>query len=160
MDIGILREKATGPDARSWVLAAFRVVIALLYLLHALLGLFGLFGGVDGHGGAIEAFTFDWWVILVQLVTAVLLGIGLATRPAAVLCSGMMAYAYFTVHQPVGLAPLQNMGEPAALYSWCFLLLAVFGPGAAALGGWLRVRGGTRAVAQRSNSPEYPLSAG
>lgn len=40
-----------------------------------------------------------------------------------------MDYAYFVVHQPEALFPLENLGEPAALYSWIFLLLAVFGPG-------------------------------
>ena len=38
-----------------------------------------------------------------------------------------------TVHAPVGLLPLQNMGEPAALYSWIFLIVAVFGSGSFAL---------------------------
>jgi putative oxidoreductase len=37
------------------------------------------------------------------------------------------------VHQPTGLPPIANGGEPAALYSWIFLLIAVAGPGAHAL---------------------------
>jgi putative oxidoreductase len=44
-----------------------------------------------------------------------------------------MAYAYFTVHQPVALFPIPNGGEPAALYAWIFLLIGILGPGAFAL---------------------------
>ncbi|MFF8946867.1 hypothetical protein ACF1A5_32340 [Streptomyces sp. NPDC014864] len=32
-------------------------------------------------------------------------------------------------HQQAGLPPLENNGEPAALYAWMFLPLAAFGPG-------------------------------
>jgi putative oxidoreductase len=44
-----------------------------------------------------------------------------------------MAYAYFTVHQPLALLPIPNGGEPAALFAWIFLLIGVLGPGALAL---------------------------
>jgi putative oxidoreductase len=63
----------------------------------------------------------------------VLLLLGLASRPAAILLSGVMAYAYFTMHAPMGLLPLQNMGELSAVYSWAFLLFAAIGPGRFAL---------------------------
>jgi putative oxidoreductase len=49
-----------------------------------------------------------------------------------------MAFAYFAVHQPRGLLPLQNDGEPAALYCWIFLLIAILGPGPFALDTLLR----------------------
>jgi putative oxidoreductase len=51
----------------------------------------------------------------------------------ALLCSGAMAFAYCTVDQPQALLPLQNGGEPAALFCWIFLLIAVLGPGPLAL---------------------------
>jgi putative oxidoreductase len=44
-----------------------------------------------------------------------------------------MAYAYFTVHAPNGLWPIQNGGEAAALFSWALLLVAFAGPGRFAL---------------------------
>ena len=59
--------------------------------------------------------------------------LGLLTRVAALVCSGAMAFAYFTVHQPQASLPLQNGGEPAALFCWIFLLIAVSGPGPFAL---------------------------
>jgi len=66
--------------------------------------------------------------------------VGLAARPAAILLSGVMAYAYFTEHAPMGLLPLQNMGELAALYSWIFLLFAAIGPGRFALDNLIKRR--------------------
>ncbi|WP_371687382.1 DoxX family protein [Micromonospora sp. KC723] len=55
--------------------------------------------------------------------------LGAATRPAATLASGSMAYAYFVVHQPEALFPTQNGGVEAALYAWAFLAIAVLGAG-------------------------------
>jgi putative oxidoreductase len=40
-----------------------------------------------------------------------------------------MAYAYFVVHQPDAVLPLNNGGETAALFCWSFLLIAALGPG-------------------------------
>jgi putative oxidoreductase len=53
-----------------------------------------------------------------------------------------MAYAYFTVHQSAGLLPIENKGEPAALYSWIFLLIAIIGPGTLAIDAIRRRRRG------------------
>lgn len=124
--------------ARPYVLAAFRVVTSTLFLLHGLQG-FGLFGGVDGHGGAVPFGSFPgFWASAIEVAGAVLILLGVATRPAAFVLSGVMAYAYFTVHAPMGLLPMQNLGEPAALYSWIFLAITVTGPGAFALGRKIR----------------------
>jgi putative oxidoreductase len=109
-------------------LSAFRVVVAFLFLCHGLQG-FGAFGGIDGAGGAVAFGTLGWWASTIETVTAILVFSGVFTRVAALLASGTMAYAYFSVHQAVALLPLQNMGEQAALYSWIFLLIAVLGPG-------------------------------
>jgi len=45
--------------------------------------------------------------------------VGLWAGYAAFIASGEMAYAYFTVHAPGGLWPIQNKGVLAALY--CFV---------------------------------------
>ncbi|GAA4678078.1 DoxX family protein [Pseudonocardia yuanmonensis] len=110
------------------VLLAFRVVIGFLFSVHALAG-FGAFGGVDGAGTGLPPFSLFWWVSVVELVGAVLVAIGLYVRPAGFLLSGMMAFAYFAMHLPQGWNPLYNLGEPAALYSWIFLLLCAIGAG-------------------------------
>ncbi|QFZ23052.1 DoxX family protein [Saccharothrix syringae] len=111
-------------------LAAFRVVVSFLFGVHGLMGL-GFLGGIDGQGTAVPFGSWPgWYGSVIELVGAVLVLLGLAARPAAFVLSGVMAYAYFTVHQPEGLLPVHNGGELAAVYSWVFLLLAVFGPGA------------------------------
>jgi putative oxidoreductase len=125
-------QSSTGLGAAA--LSAVRVVVAFLFICHGLQGLFGAFGGIDGHGAPIPVGLWPgWWAGVIELVGGGLVLLGLLTRPAALLCSGAMAYAYFTVHQPHGLLPLQNLGEPAALYCWIFLLIAILGPGSFAL---------------------------
>ncbi len=129
-------------SATGLVVSASRIVISFLFGFHGLQG-FGFFGGIDGQGGGVPFGSFPgWWGSLFELAGAVLLLIGLASRPAAILLSGVMAYAYFTVHAPVGLLPLQNMGEPAAVYSWIFLLFAFVGPGTLAVDTLIRRRRG------------------
>lgn len=67
---------------------------------------------------------------LIELVCGGLVVIGLFTRPAAFLLSGMTAVAYFYAHAHRGFFPLLNGGELAALYSFVFLYLAAAGGGA------------------------------
>ncbi|MEU7612651.1 DoxX family protein [Micromonospora sp. NPDC049204] len=115
-------------------LSLFRIVIGLLFTLHGLTSVFGLFGGNPMTGTAIPIGTWPgWWAALIQLVCGVLVLAGLFTRPAALLASGSMAYAYFVVHQPDDLLPLHNGGELSALFCWSFLLVAALGPGSWAL---------------------------
>ncbi|MEV5276572.1 DoxX family protein [Streptomyces sp. NPDC051994] len=119
--------------ARPYALALFRMVVGLLFACHGAASLFGVFGGVQG-GGSIPAGTWPgWYAAVIQLVGGILVLSGLFTRVAALVASGSMAYAYFSVHQSAALLPLQNGGEAAAMYCWSFLLLAFTGPGALAL---------------------------
>ena len=130
-----------GQRTKDAVLSAFRIVTSFLFVLHGAQGLFGAFGGVDGNGGAVPMGIWpSWWAGALELVAGGFVLLGLFSRAAALLCSGAMAYAYFVVHQPMGLLPLENMGEQAALYCWIFLLLAVVGPGSFALDTVLRRR--------------------
>ena len=103
-------------------LSLVRIIVSFLFLLH---GVAALFGAFTPHGAATPVGQWpSWWAGLIQLVGGGLVLLGLFTRPAALLCSGTMAFAYFTVHQPRALFPIQNAGELAALYSWLFLLFA------------------------------------
>lgn len=122
--------KAAGP-----VQSLVRIVVGFLFACHGAASLFGVLGGAFGtHGGTVPLGSWpDWWAAAIQLVGGGLVALGLFTRPMALICSGSMAYAYFAVHQPTGLLPLVNDGEPAALYAWVFLLLAALGPGPWAL---------------------------
>jgi putative oxidoreductase len=117
---------------RDAVLLAFRLVICFLFVLHGIMA-FGAFGGIDGAGAAAPIASWGWWTGVIETVGAVLIAVGLFTRAAAFVLSGVMAFAYFAVHAPTGWNPIFNMGEPAALYSWIFLLLCVIGGGRYAL---------------------------
>jgi putative oxidoreductase len=130
----------TSTDLSGATVSAFRIVVSFLFTCHGLQG-FGLFGGIDGAGTAVPFGMWPgWWAGAIELVAGALVLLGVGTRAAALLCSGTMAYAYFTVHQSLALLPLQNVGEPAALYSWIFLLIAVLGPGSLTVATILRRR--------------------
>jgi putative oxidoreductase len=106
---------------RDQALALFRIVTGLLFLMH---GIQKMSKGID---------LLSWPAgpqSLIELIGGGLVLIGLWTRWAALISSGSMAYAYFVVHQPKGLLPIQNGGELAAVYSWVFLLLVFTGAGA------------------------------
>lgn len=129
------KEAALAPYA----LGVFRIVVGALFASHGAASLFGVFGGAPGSGGTVTVGAWpSWWAAVIQLACGLLVAFGVLHRGAAVLASGSMAYAYFVVHQPDGLLPLQNQGEQAALFAWSFLLLACTGPGALALGRALR----------------------
>jgi putative oxidoreductase len=118
----------------------------------------GVFGGAPGTNGGTIAFT-SWpygWAAVIQMIGGTLVALGVFTRPVALLCSGSMAYAYFTVNQKFGLLPVENNGDSAALFAWTFLLIAVLGPGSWALGSLFERRGitaQTTAGAQQEKRP-------
>ena len=117
---------------KSTVLGIFRIVIGLLWALHGTAKLFG-WPATKG-GGAVPFGTWPyWWAGVIELVVGVLVALGVFTRIAALIGSGTMAYAYFTAHQPKGLLPIQNGGEPAVLFCFAFLLIAFAGAGAFAV---------------------------
>lgn len=70
---------------------------------------------------------------IIELIGGVLVVLGLFTRPAAFILSGMTAVAYFYAHAPRGFYPILNGGELAALYSFVFLYLAAAGGGRTSL---------------------------
>lgn len=120
-------------QSQPYALGLFRIVIGLLFACHGAASLFGVLGGAHG-GGTIEAGTWPgWYAAVIQLVGGGLVLLGVGTRSAAFICSGSMAYAYFKVHQPEGLFPLENSGEASAFFCWAFLLLVFTGPGAFAV---------------------------
>lgn len=117
--------------AQPYALGLFRIVIGLLFFCHGASKLFGVLGGADGQGGTLSAGTWpDWYAAVIEVVCGGLVLLGLGTRAAAFIASGAMAYAYFKVHQPEALWPMENSGEGAAMYCWSFLLLVFTGSGA------------------------------
>jgi putative oxidoreductase len=118
----------TPPRFQAPVLGLFRIVLGLLFACHGAATLFDVLGGPHGQAPSPGQWP-GWWAAVIQLAGGTLVLLGLATQPAALLCSGSMAYAYFVHHQPDGLFPLENGGETAALFCWAFLLVAALGPG-------------------------------
>jgi putative oxidoreductase len=116
----------------SWtpaMLSVLRLVVGYLYLQHGTAKLLHVphlamfdhlrFLSLDGLAGMIE------------VVGSVLILLGLFTRPVAFILSGEMAVAYFLVHARQGnfFMPTLNEGEPAVLYCFIFLFLAMAGGG-------------------------------
>lgn len=137
--------------ARPFVQAVFRAVTGFLFACHGAASLFGVLGGAHGGATVTPLQWPGWWAAVIELAGGILVALGLFTRTAAVICSGSMAYAYFSVHQANALFPIDNGGEPAAMFCWSFLPIACLGPGTYALG--TLVRTGTITAADDDPAP-------
>ncbi|WP_328663740.1 DoxX family protein [Streptomyces sp. NBC_00328] len=125
------------------VLGLFRIVLGLLFASEGAATLFGILGR---QSSPVGDWPF-WYAGVIELLCGVLVLLGAATRSAAFLSSGAMAFAYFTEHQKNGLFPLQNGGLSPALFCWAFLLLVFFGPGALSLSALTQSKGTVRDTA-------------
>ncbi|HSM86781.1 MAG TPA: DoxX family protein [Candidatus Limnocylindrales bacterium] len=103
--------------------AALRVVVGFMYMCHGAQKLFGAFGGHAQHAPLMLA------AAIIEFGGGILIILGLLTRFVAFLGSGEMAVAYFMVHQPKGMLPIQNGGELAVLYCFVLLFIACHGAG-------------------------------
>ena len=94
------------------VLSLFRVVFGLLFALHgsAILFAWPIAMGPTAPTGAWPL----WWAGIIELVTGLLVTVGLFTRIAAFVASGAMAFAYFTQHLPHGFSPYLPPSATAA----------------------------------------------
>lgn len=117
------------------VLSIVRIMVGLLFLEHGLSKLFGF-----PTGAVREMFTLSWYSGAIEFATGALLTLGLATRAAAFLASGEMAFAYFIGHAPASFFPIVNRGEAAILYCFIFLYLAFAGGGPWSLDAYLQGR--------------------
>jgi len=105
--------------------ALMRIVTGFLFLWHGSSKLLGFPVPLPG-----EAPAFVVWIAgTIELVGGALVMVGLQTRWAAFLCSGLMAFAYWMAHGMNALLPIQNQGEPAVLYCFVFLFIAARGSG-------------------------------
>jgi putative oxidoreductase len=109
------------------ILSILRIMAGLLILQHGTSKYLGI--PVGPMNGA-SPMNMSGAAGLFELICGALVVIGLFTRPAAFLLSGMTAVAYFYVHAGRGFYPLLNGGELAALYCFVFLYLAAAGGGA------------------------------
>lgn len=105
--------------------ALMRIVTGLLFLWHGTQKLFGFPAPMP-----MEAPAFIVYVAgPIELVGGALVMLGLFTRWAAFLCSGLMAAAYWMAHGRKDLFPMLNGGELAVLYCFVFLFISAYGSG-------------------------------
>ena len=65
----------------------------------------------------------------IEMVAGTLIVIGVFTRPAAFVASGMSAVGYWVAHGTQGPFPIANGGETIVLYCFLFLFIAARGAG-------------------------------
>ena len=112
----------------SRALAALRIVAGLLFLAHGVVKVFGFPAGAEpGQQELLSLFGIGG---MIELVTGLLLILGLFTRPAALIASGQMAVAYWMFHFPCDPYPAVNGGDAAILFCFVFLYIFTAGPGA------------------------------
>ncbi|NTJ63302.1 DoxX family protein [Agrobacterium rhizogenes] len=118
------------------VLAILRIVTALLFLEHATMKFFQFPAAIPGVTYPLPAIMLAAGAI--EIVTGLLMTVGLFTRIAAFIASGEMAAAYWMAHAPQGFWPALNMGEAAIMFCFIFLFIAFAGAGSWALDNVLR----------------------
>jgi len=141
-------------------LGVLRVVSSFLYLQHGTAKVFQL--PHVAMFDQLKLLSLDGFAGLLEIGGSLLLLAGLFTRPVALLLSGEMAVAYFTVHAQQGhaLAPSLNGGEVAVLYCFIFLFLGVAGGGSWSVDGLLaRKRAGAQLCAAREDAGAREASA-
>lgn len=112
---------------RPYALSLLRIVIGLQVLQYGM-GKILKFPVVPMFA-QVTPFSLYGTAGLLELVLGVLILIGLFTRPAAFVLSGLMAFAYFMGHFPRGFYPILNGGDLAIIFCFVFLYLSVAGAG-------------------------------
>jgi len=106
-----------------------RIAAAFMFMQAGTVMLFAFPMGVPPSGGTVPLMSQMGIGGVLEVFGGGLLLIGLFTRPAAFLLSGMMAVAYFQFHFPQGFWPTLNGGIPAALYCFVWLYFSAAGAG-------------------------------
>jgi putative oxidoreductase len=115
----------------SWsprVLAAVRIIVALLFMEHGLMKLFAFPAAIPGLPSPLPGIMLA--AALIEIVGGALIALGLFTRAAAFICAGEMAAAYFMFHAPQSFWPAVNQGDAAILFCFVFFYLVFAGAGA------------------------------
>lgn len=104
--------------------ALMRIVVGFMFIWHGTQKLFNF----------PSNFPYDMNPLMyaaggIEMIGGALVMIGLFTRPAAFICSGTMAVAYWMVHGSKTFWPLMNGGELAAIFCFVFLYIAARGTG-------------------------------
>jgi putative oxidoreductase len=109
------------------VYCIMRLLVGLMFACHGAQKVLGWFPKPGQPPAQLDMMmTVGGWI---ELIGGLLIAIGLFTRPAAFLASGMMAVAYFMAHASGGFFPIVNRGELAVTYAWLFLFMFFDGAG-------------------------------
>lgn len=106
------------------IYAALRIVVGFLFFWHGMQKLFGIPAPMPEIPAMIKYVAGS-----IELVGGAMITIGLMTRWAAFLSSGLMAAAYWMAHGTNAPLPIVNQGELAVLYCFIFLMMASRGSG-------------------------------
>ena len=104
------------------VYALMRITSGFMFLCH------GVTKFMDMEEAA-RPWHIQWIAAPIELIGGALVMLGLFTVPAAFLCAGMAAAAYWVGHFPRGILPILNRGDAAALYTFVFLYISAKGTG-------------------------------
>ena len=119
----------------SQIYAMFRIIAGFLFLWHGSQKLFGF--PPAGH-------EMPSYIVLIagpiEFFGGLLIMIGLWTHWVAFICSGEMAFAYWSVHGIHAILPVMNGGELAIIYCFLFLFIASRGSGLFSLDNFLEKR--------------------
>ena len=107
------------------MLSVLRIMSGLIFLAHGSQKLLGF----PPSAQPINLSSLPGIAGYFELIGGALVAIGLLTRPAAFICSGVMAVAYFHVHAPRSFFPILNGGDTAILYCFVFLYICFAGAG-------------------------------
>jgi len=117
------------------IYAIFRLIAGFLFLWHGSQKLFGF--PPAGH-------EMPSYIMLIagpiEFFGGLLIMIGLWTHWVAFICSGEMAFAYWSVHGTHAVLPVMNGGELAIIYCFLFLFIASKGSGVFSLDHYLEKR--------------------
>jgi putative oxidoreductase len=110
------------------MLSILRMVAALLFILHGTQKLFS-WPTPAQPGPPIDLITQRGIAGILEAFGGIAILLGIFTRPVAFLLAGEMAVAYFQVHFPRSMYPINNGGDNAVLFCFIFLYLMVAGAG-------------------------------
>ena len=102
--------------------ALMRITTGFMFLCHGAMKFVGI-------AEAARPWHIQWIAAPIELIGGALVMVGLLTVPAAFLCAGMAAAAYWLGHFPRGNLPIANGGDAAALYAFVFLYISAKGTG-------------------------------
>jgi putative oxidoreductase len=102
-------------------LALLRFATGAIVFYHSAQKLLGAFGGIDGHGTAAHLLSPLGIAGLIEGAGALMICLGLFTRPVAFVLSGEMAAIYYR-HHAHGFVPVLTGGAEVAVLCCCVLL--------------------------------------